>query len=49
MTARMAGADGFPEVPPGEGPDVAGVGSGEGSDLAGGARLVVCAPLLPEA
>ena len=59
MTARMAGADGFPEVPPGEGPDVAGVGSGEDSDVAGvasgsgsaaagGARLVVCAPLLPE-
>jgi 4-hydroxy-3-methylbut-2-en-1-yl diphosphate reductase len=60
MTARMAGADGFPEVPPGEGLDVAGVGSGEDSDVAGvptgsgrdaagGARLVVCAPLLPEA
>jgi 4-hydroxy-3-methylbut-2-en-1-yl diphosphate reductase len=60
MTARTAGADGFPEVPPGEGPDVAGVGSGEDSDVAGvptgsgrdaagGARLVVCAPLLPEA
>src|SRR2546423_3390585 len=60
MTARMAGADGFPEVPPGDGPDTAGVGSGEDSDVAGvasgsgsaaagGARLVVCAPLLPEA
>ncbi|MGN6177115.1 MAG: phosphorylase family protein, partial [Streptosporangiaceae bacterium] len=59
----MAGADGFPEVPPGEGPDVAGVASGEGPDVAGVAlsekpdgagvprasRLVVCAPLLPEA
>ncbi len=75
MTSRTAGADGFPEVPPREGPevaaarpgaepeaaavrageepDVAAVGAGEGPDVGGGtrpgARLVVCAPLLPEA
>src|SRR6266516_6844106 len=60
MTARMAGADGCPEIPPGaepeatvvasgEGSDVAGVPTGRERDVAGGARLVVCAPLLPEA
>ena len=95
MTAHKADADGVPEVPPREEPEVAAVASGEGPDAAGatgpdavgvvngerpggagalrdgarpdvagvlpgtgpdaavgaqaGGRLVVCAPLLPEA
>src|SRR5262249_54388671 len=52
MTAHKAGADGFPEMAPRAEPEVAGAASGEGSDVAGvrpDTRLIVCAPLLPEA
>jgi len=56
MTARKADADGVPEVPPHREPEVEALASGEGREVAGMApgtgprsRLVVCAPLLPEA
>jgi len=52
MTAHKAGADGFPEVAPGAEPEVAGAAHGEGPDVVGvrpDTRMVVCAPLLPEA
>ena len=56
MTAQSAGAEGFPQVRPGTEPDAGAVAPGEGPDAAGaqpdtrpGRRLVVCAPLWPEA
>ena len=50
MTAHRAGADGVPEVPPRAGPEVAtGTGPDEAAGAGPGPRLVVCAPLVPEA
>src|SRR5262245_31950256 len=60
MTAHRADADGVPGVPPraeseaagvvnGERPDGAGVVPGTELDAGAGGRLVVCAPLVPEA
>src|SRR5262249_34341259 len=50
MTAETAGPGRAPGSPSGEGPRVADVAPGSGRGVAGGAgRVVVCAPLLPEA